>query len=157
MNYNKFEDQISDWIENSMDIKQRKEFEKFLSENPEYLSKVESIKDVMNMMKDAPSLKTSEDFTKRLNEKITSLKSEKKPMGIFGFSKRNFAYLTLSVLGILLLSGYLLQPSFSSYSIVDEETIDNNIDKEEIDKESNEINDIDILNDVNGSFVTDKD
>ena len=89
MNYNKFEDQISDWIENSMDIKQRKEFEKFLSENPEYLSKVESIKDVMNMMKDAPSLKTSEDFTKRLNEKITSLKSEKKPMGILGFSKRN--------------------------------------------------------------------
>ena len=157
MNYNKFEDQISDWIENSMDIKQRKEFEKFLSENPEYLSKVESIKDVMNMMKDAPSLKTSEDFTKRLNEKITSLKSEKKPMGILGFSKRNFTYLTLSVLGILLLSGYLLQPSFSSYSIVDEETIDNNIDKEEIDKESNEINDIDILNDVNGSFVTDKD
>tara|TARA_B100000609_G_scaffold117697_1_gene93689 strand:+ start:105 stop:578 length:474 start_codon:yes stop_codon:yes gene_type:complete len=157
MNYNKFEDQISDWIENSMDIKQRKEFEKFLSENPEYLSKVESIKDVMNMMKDAPSLKTSEDFTKRLNEKITSLKSEKNPMGILGFSKRNFAYLTLSVLGILLLSGYLLQPSFSSYSIVDEETIDNNIDKEEIDKESNEINDIDILNDVNGSFVTDKD
>mgnify|MGYP001263040630 FL=1 len=78
-------------------------------------------------------------------------------MGILGFSKRNFAYLTLSVLGILLLSGYLLQPSFSSYSIVDEETIDNNIDKEEIDKESNEINDIDILNDVNGSFVTDKD
>ena len=157
MNYNKFEDQISDWIENSMDIKQRKEFEKFLSENPEYLSKVESIKDVMNMMKNAPSLKTSEDFTKRLNEKITSLKSEKKPMGILGFSKRNFAYLTLSVLGILLLSGYLLQPSFSSYSIADEETIDNNIDKEEIDKESNEINDIDILNDVNGSFVTDKD
>ena len=39
MNYNKFEDQISDWIENSMDIKQRKEFEKFLSENPEYFSK----------------------------------------------------------------------------------------------------------------------
>ena len=27
MDYNKFEDRISDWIENSMDIKDRKEFE----------------------------------------------------------------------------------------------------------------------------------
>ena len=33
MDYNKFEDRISDWIENSMDIKERKEFEKYLAEN----------------------------------------------------------------------------------------------------------------------------
>ena len=33
MDYNKFEDRISDWIENSMDIKERREFEKFLKDN----------------------------------------------------------------------------------------------------------------------------
>tara|TARA_B100000963_G_scaffold118095_1_gene102793 strand:+ start:5226 stop:5699 length:474 start_codon:yes stop_codon:yes gene_type:complete len=157
MNYNKFEDQISDWIENSMDIKQRKEFEKFLSENPEYLSKVESIKDVVKAMKNAPMLKTSQDFNDRLNQRINSLKNEKKPVGIFGFSKRNFAYLTLSVMGILLLSGYLLQPSFLSYSVADDQIIDKKIESEKSDEELNEINDIDILNNVNGSFVTDKD
>ena len=60
MDYNKFEDRISDWIENSMDIKDRKEFEKFLAENPEYQSKVDSVRNSINIMKSAPSLKTSE-------------------------------------------------------------------------------------------------
>ena len=36
MDYNKFEDRISRWIENDMDIKERREFEKFLSDHPEY-------------------------------------------------------------------------------------------------------------------------
>ena len=30
MDYNKFEDRISRWIENDMDVKERKEFEKKL-------------------------------------------------------------------------------------------------------------------------------
>ena len=55
MDYNKFEDRISDWIENSMDIKDRKEFEKFLAENPEYQSKVDSVRNSINIMKTAPS------------------------------------------------------------------------------------------------------
>ena len=60
-------------------------------------------------------------------------------------------------MGILLLSGYLLQPSFSSYSVADDQIIDKKIESEKSDEELNEINDIDILNNVNGSFVTDKD
>ena len=43
MDYNKFEDRISDWIENSMDIKERKEFEKYLAENPEHKKKVDDV------------------------------------------------------------------------------------------------------------------
>ena len=34
MDYNKFEDRISDWIENSMDITERKGFQKYIDENP---------------------------------------------------------------------------------------------------------------------------
>ena len=73
MDYNKFEDRISDWIENSMDIKDRKEFEKFLAENPEYQSKVDSVRNSINIMKSAPSLKTSEAFDSKLQDRINSI------------------------------------------------------------------------------------
>ena len=155
MDYNKFEDRISDWIENSMDIKERKEFEKFLTENPEYQKKVDSVRKTINIMKDAPSLKTSESFDKKLQNRINALNKNKNvSSGIMGFSRQNFVYLTLSVLCIFILSAYLIQPSQSNYFIVDEESVtQENISE----KEDTEIKDVELLNDVNGSFVSDKD
>ena len=155
MDYNKFEDRISDWIENSMDIKERKEFEQFLTENPEYQKKVDSVRKTINIMKTTPSLKTSEDFDKKLQDRINALSENKKTSsGIMGFSRQNFVYLTLSVLCIFMLSAYLLQPSQSNYFIADEDISS----KEALSKEDEtEIKDVELLNDVNGSFVSDKD
>ena len=155
MDYNKFEERISDWIENSMDIKERKEFEQFLTENPEYQKKVDSVRKTINIMKTAPSLKTSEDFDKKLQDRINALSENKKTSsGIMGFSRQNFVYLTLSVLCIFMLSAYLLQPSQSNYFIADEDTSS----KEALSNEDEtEIKDVELLNDVNGSFVSDKD
>ena len=155
MDYNKFEDRISDWIENSMDIKERKEFEQFLTENPEYQKKVDSVRKTINIMKTTPSLKTSEDFDKKLQDRINALSENKKTsFGIMGFSRQNFVYLTLSVLCIFMLSAYLLQPSQSNYFIADEDTSS----KEALSNEDEtEIKDVELLNDVNGSFVSDKD
>ena len=155
MDYNKFEDRISDWIENSMDIKERKEFEQFLIENPEYQKKVDSVRKIINIMKTTPSLKTSEDFDKKLQDRINALSENKKTSsGIMGFSRQNFVYLTLSVLCIFMLSAYLLQPSQSNYFIADEDTSS----KEALSNEDEtEIKDVELLNDVNGSFVSDKD
>ena len=155
MDYNKFEDRISDWIENSMDIKERKEFEQFLTENPEYQKKVDSVRKTINIMKTTPSLKTSEDFDKKLQDRINALSEDKKTSsGIMGFSRQNFVYLTLSVLCIFMLSAYLLQPSQSNYFIADEDTSS----KEALSNEDEtEIKDVELLNDVNGSFVSDKD
>ena len=155
MDYNKFEDRISDWIENSMDIKERKEFEQFLTENPEYQKKVDSVRKTINIMKTTPSLKTSEDFDKKLQDRINALSENKKTSsGIMGFSRQNFVYLTLSVFCILMLSAYLLQPSQSNYFIADEDTSS----KEALSNEDEtEIKDVELLNDVNGSFVSDKD
>ena len=155
MDYNKFEDRISDWIENSMDIKDRKEFEQFLTENPEYQKKVDSVRKTINIMKTTPSLKTSEDFDKKLQDRINALSENKKTSsGIMGFSRQNFVYLTLSVLCIFMLSAYLLQPSQSNYFIADEDTSS----KEALSNEDEtEIKDVELLNDVNGSFVSDKD
>ena len=155
MDYNKFEDRISDWIENSMDIKDRKEFEKFLAENPEYQSKVDSVRNTINIMKTAPSLKTSEAFDNKLQDRINSINNnEKSSTGILGFSRQNFAYLTLSVLCIFMLSAYLLQPSESNYFIADEDTTSQ---ENSSDQEDNELKEVELLNDVNGSFVSDKD
>ena len=155
MDYNKFEDRISDWIENSMDIKERKEFEQFLTENPEYQKKVDSVRKTINIMKNTPSLKTSEDFDKKLQDRINALSENKKTSsGIMGFSRKNFVYLTLSVFCIFMLSAYLLQPSQSNYFIADEDTSS----KEALSNEDEtEIKDVELLNDVNGSFVSDKD
>ena len=155
MDYNKFEDRISDWIENSMDIKERKEFEKFLAENPEHKKKVDDVRNAMNIMKTAPSLKTSDVFDKKLQDRINALSEDQNvSSGIMGFSRQNFVYLTLSVLCIFMISAYLIQPPQSNYFIADDEPVTpENIS----DKEDAEIKDVDLLNDVNGSFVSDKD
>jgi hypothetical protein len=156
MDYNKFEDRISDWIENSMDIKERREFEKFLKDNPQYQSKIDSVRDAIVSMNNTPSLKVSENFDKNLNSKIKALdKTNKASTGIFGFSRQNFAYLTFSVMCIFMLSAYLLQPSNSAYLVADEDISIEEVESE--DQTTPEIKDVDILNDVNGSFVSDKD
>ena len=156
MDYNKFEDRISDWIENSMDIKERREFEKFLKDNPQYQSKIDSVRDAIISMNNTPSLKVSENFDKNLNSKIKALdKTNKASTGIFGFSRQNFAYLTFSVMCIFMLSAYLLQPSNSAYLVADEDISIEEVESE--DQITPEIKDVDILNDVNGSFVSDKD
>ena len=156
MDYNKFEDRISDWIENSMDIKERREFEKFLKDNPQYQSKIDSVRDAIISMNNTSSLKVSENFDKNLNSKIKALdKTNKASTGIFGFSRQNFAYLTFSLMCIFMLSAYLLQPSNSAYLVADEDISIEEVESE--DQTTPEIKDVDILNDVNGSFVSDKD
>ena len=156
MDYNKFEDRISDWIENSMDIKERREFEKFLKDNPQYQSKIDSVRDAIISMNNTPSLKVSENFDKNLNSKIKALdKTNEESTGIFGFSRQNFAYLTFSAMCIFMLSAYLLQPSNSAYLVADEDISIEEVESE--DQTTPEIKDVDILNDVNGSFVSDKD
>ena len=106
MDYNKFEDRISSWIEGDLDLKDRKEFEAFLAENPEYQSKVDEVRNIISRMRESDSLKLSEEFDKKLAEKIDSLNvgvTDKKSNDIFGFSRQNFAYLTLSLGAILFL------------------------------------------------------
>ena len=79
---------------------------------------------------------------------------DKSSTDILGFSKQNFAFLTLSLLCIFMLSAYLLQPSQSNYFIADENVATQEPDSDEEDKKLKEV---ELLNDVNGSFVSDKD
>ena len=160
MDYNKFEDRISRWIENDMDVKERKEFEKFLSDHPEYQSKVEEVRNTISIMNETPVLKVSSDFDANLNQRLEALSLNKKTRkGIFGFSNQNFAYLTLALGAIFVLTSFLIQ-SNSTYTFADQELDNKEIlspsDSLESKEEMDDMKDIDLLNNIDGSFVNDQ-
>ena len=160
MDYNKFEDRISRWIENDMDVKERKEFEKFLSDHPEYQSKVEEVRNTISVMNQAPTLKVSSDFDANLNQRLKTLGlDENIKKSIFGFSNQNFAYLTLTLGAIFVLTSFLIQ-SNSTYMFADKELDSKEIlipsDSLEIKDEMDEMKDVDLLNNIDGSFVNDE-
>jgi hypothetical protein len=160
MDYNKFEDRISRWIENDMDIKERKEFEKFLSDHPEYQLKVEEVRKAISLMNEAPSLKVSSDFDSNLNQRLEALNLNKAPSkGFFGFSNQNFAYLTLALGAIFVLTSFLLQ-SNSTYTFADQDSDNQELlipsDSLDSEEEMKDMKEIDMLNDIDGSFVNDQ-
>ncbi len=160
MDYNKFEDRISRWIENDMDIKERKEFEKFLSDHPEYQLKVEEVRKAISLMNEAPSLKVSSDFDSNLNQRLEALNLNKAPSkGFFGFSNQNFAYLTLALGAIFVLTSFLLQ-SNSTYTFADQDPDNQELlipsDSLDSEEEMRDMKEIDMLNDIDGSFVNDQ-
>jgi len=160
MDYNKFEDRISRWIENDMDIKERKEFEKFLSDHPEYQLKVEEIRKAISLMNEAPSLKVSSNFDSNLNQRLEALNLNKAPSkGFFGFSNQNFAYLTLALGAIFVLTSFLLQ-SNSTYTFADQDPDNQELlipsDSLDSEEEMKDMKEIDMLNDIDGSFVNDQ-
>jgi len=160
MDYNKFEDRISRWIENDMDIKERKEFEKFLSDHPEYQLKVEEVRKAISLMNEARSLKVSSDFDSNLNQRLEALNLNKAPSkGFFGFSNQNFAYLTLALGAIFVLTSFLLQ-SNSTYTFADQDPDNQELlipsDSLDSEEEMIDMKEIDMLNDIDGSFVTDQ-
>ena len=160
MDYNKFEDRISRWIENDMEVKERKEFEKFLSDHPEYQLKVEEVRNTISIMNETPVLKVSSDFDANLNQRLEALSLNKKTRkGVFGFSNQNFAYLTLALGAIFVLTSFLIQ-SNSTYMFADQELDNKEIlspsDSLESDEEMDDMKDIDLLNNIDGSFVNDQ-
>ena len=160
MDYNKFEDRISRWIENDMDVKERKEFEKFLSDHPEYQSKVEEVRNTISIMNETPVLKVSSDFDANLNQRLEALSLNKNTRkGVFGFSNQNFAYLTLALGAIFVLTSFLIQ-SNSTYMFADQELDNKEIlspsDSLESKEEMDDMKDIDLLNNIDGSFVNDQ-
>ena len=160
MDYNKFEDRISRWIENDMDREERKEFEKFLSDHPEYQLKVEEVRKTISLMNEVPSFKVSSDFDSNLNEKLESLNLNKAPSkGFFGFSNQNFAYLTLALGSIFVLTSFLLQ-SNSAYTFADEDSDNQELlspsDSLESEEKIEDMKEIDMFNNIDGSFVTDQ-
>ena len=70
MNRYQFEDLISDYIENKLPIAKRKKFEAFMEANPEAKDQLESIRLLMKSMKKLPEVKTSDEFTEKLMNRV---------------------------------------------------------------------------------------
>ncbi len=162
MDYNKFEDRISRWIENDMDIKERKEFEKFLSDHPEYQLKVDEVRKTISLMNESPPLKVSSDFDSNLNQRLEGLNLNKAPSkGFLGFSNQNFAYLSVAFcLGAISVITLLLFPSNPKYTFVDQDPSNEELlspsDSLESQEEMEDMKPIDMLNNIDGSFVNDQ-
>jgi len=158
MNYSKFEDRISSWIENDLSLKERKEFEAFLDENPQYQSKVDEVRHVISIMREPESLKVSKEFDENLNQKLQNLnigQEHSTSKEIFGFSRQNFAYLALSLGAIVFLLFQLPGNAFSediitnSNSMSEENSKSIPVVNDSLDTEDKPDNSYD----VNGTFV----
>lgn len=65
-----FEDLISDYIENKLPIAKRKEIEAFMEDNSDAKKQMESIRLLMNSMKELPEVKTSNNFMEKLMKRV---------------------------------------------------------------------------------------
>ena len=114
-----FEGYISDYIENSLSIAKRKEFEQFLAVNPDSNELIETVRSTILHLKKLPAVKTSDDFMVKLQQRVAEQRDvipaqmeKRKPM-IFGFTPLTASMMSLVVLAIVFV-GYELMPSGSN-------------------------------------------
>ena len=89
----KFEDSISSYLDNEMNLIERQEFEDYMNENPEAKSLFENVKNNIHLIKEIPQINTSPDFINKLFSRIEYEKNrplkkiiEKPSNTFFGFS-----------------------------------------------------------------------
>ena len=109
----KFEDCISDYLENKMPLSKRNEFEKYLKSHPEGLALMSSVQEVMDSMKSISETKVSPDFMNNLHMRIiqekelyTSPSSERKIY--FGFTPLQLGMMAVIFIGLISIGKELL-------------------------------------------------
>ena len=115
MNHYQFEDLISAYIENELSIKKRKQFEKYLLDNPNSKNLVDSIKTNIKEFQKLPSLKASQEFNNNLLKKVkandyNNILKIKSKNTIFGFSLLNAIVMICLVCIFFILSIEVIQP-----------------------------------------------
>lgn len=117
-----FEGYISDYIENSLSIAKRKEFEQFLAEHTESNKLVEAVRSTISQLQNLSTVKTSDEFMVKLQQRVAKQRDiapvqqeNRRPM-LFGFTPLTASMMSLVVLAIVFV-GYELMPSRSPNSI----------------------------------------
>ena len=121
MNRYEFEDRISDYLDNHLNVSERQAFEKYARENKDAEDLLNSVKNTIELIKTQKSIKTSENFIPELTERIKTYKkrplkstSQKTGSLIFGFSPINSA-----LMGVFIFSFFFLlvniAPSANSF------------------------------------------
>ena len=110
MNRYEFEDKISDYLDNQLNVSERKAFETYVQENKEAGELLSSIKNTIDLIKSQKSIKTSENFMLNLVDRVKmykktpvkSISSQQKNM-IFGLSPMNSALMGAFIFSFVLL------------------------------------------------------
>ncbi|MEE8341142.1 MAG: hypothetical protein V3R52_03500 [Candidatus Neomarinimicrobiota bacterium] len=126
-----FEGYISDYIENTLSIAKRKDFDEYLDEHPESRKQVEEVHSIISQLKALPKVKTSENFMTKLQQRVNEqrdvvsvLDGKRKPM-IFGFTRLTAGMMSLVILAIMFV-GYELMPNGSSNPVAVPQQISTN-------------------------------
>ncbi len=66
-----FDIMISSYLDEELSLKDKKIFENYMDNHPEFLAKVKHIKRIINLVNQTPRLETSQDFLHNLEENIS--------------------------------------------------------------------------------------
>jgi len=129
MNRYQFEDLISSYIENEITLSKRKEFERYMKDNPNSMELVSAIKNNIKKLNQVPRIKVKSSFNDNLKSKIDDLNSNPK-IGkandlIFGFSPLNASFLSGLCIAFIVITFLLINPNFT-YQKTSQSKIANN-------------------------------
>jgi len=114
-----FEDAISDYLENSLTLKKRKEFKQYIIDNPDAKMQVDSIRKTMESVKRFATVDTSVNFLEKLEKRLktenvhVSEVSRMSRSTYFGMKPVYAAITAFTLVGIILV-GYQLLPNPSA-------------------------------------------
>ena len=129
MNRHQFEDLISSYIENEITLSKRKQFERYMKDNPNSMELVSAIKNNIKKLNQVPRIKVKSSFNDNLKSKIDDLNSNPK-IGkandlIFGFSPLNASFLSGLCIAFIVITFLLINPNFT-YQKTSQSKIANN-------------------------------
>ena len=116
-----FEDLISEYVENSLPLTKRKEFEAYLKADPKSQLLVEQVRTTIDQLKNLQKVKVSDHFNERLMARIKNRKSAKLPYSasgqnwVLGFTPLYASLMTGLAIAFLFISLQLFFPSKSDY------------------------------------------
>lgn len=129
MNRYQFEDLISSYIDNEITLSKRKEFERYMEENPDSEKLVSEIKGNILKLNQIPRLKVKSSFNDTLKSKIDDFNSNpglgKDKNLIFGFSPLNASFLSGLFIAFVIITFQLINPNFD-YQQTSESKLANN-------------------------------
>ncbi|MFQ6604502.1 MAG: anti-sigma factor family protein [Fidelibacterota bacterium] len=102
-----FEDLISQYLDNSLSLAQRKAFEDYIKQHPESQEKVDNMREILHRMKKLNRIRTSGDFTEQLKARLAhtnimmALEEERKKR-YFGLSPLYATALVAMVAGLII-------------------------------------------------------
>tara|TARA_B100000003_G_C10926212_1_gene369255 strand:- start:581 stop:1114 length:534 start_codon:yes stop_codon:yes gene_type:complete len=120
MNRYQFEDLISEYIENNLTLKKRKEFESYMESHPEALLKVDEIRQTLKMLNSLKKVNASDNFNDELLLKLKekeNLNDLLPKQTLFGFTPIHASLMTGLVIIFIFISSQLINTlsSDSSY------------------------------------------